>query len=169
MKIEKAIEIVRAIRPRNLVSEPATPSHTELPGARPNPTGFVYFVYCAGRIKIGFTTNVADRMASLATSSPFPISLLLTIAGDPQDEAALHAAFNHSRANLEWFSLSDDLRAFLEASLCDDGHVILTNAQFDARNDLAQCLADVVNETGGEDGCLVEAAPWPKTLQIADA
>lgn len=168
MKIEKALEIVKAIRRKEEV--PSKAAHTALPGNRINPTGFVYFAYCAGRIKIGFTTNVADRMASLATSSPFPVELLLTIAGDIEDEMAMHARFAEDRVNLEWFRASTDLLAFLDDSLCDDGTVVLTNAQFEARASVAQCLADIVNETGGDDeGCLVEASDWPGILQTAAA
>lgn len=76
----KALAIVKAVRPDP--SPRAQPlRHTELNGDTPEPTGFIYFLYCAGRIKIGYATEVADRMAQIATHCPFPIRLLLTIFG----------------------------------------------------------------------------------------
>lgn len=113
-RVAKAISIVKAIDPRRDEPKAAPLRHTELPGSRPDPAGFVYFVYCAGRIKIGYATDVAARMFGIATSSPFPIRLLLTIRGDLEDEQNYHKRFASDRANLEWFDLSDDLRAFLE-------------------------------------------------------
>lgn len=169
MDTEKALAIVKAMRPAKSSEVPVRLRHTALPGDRANPTGFIYFVYCAGRIKIGFTTNVADRMNGLATSSPFPISLLLTIAGDIEDEQMMHCRFAGDRANLEWFTASTDLLDFLDDKLCDDGMVILTNAQFESRVELLQCIASVVNETGGDEaGCAIKIASWPRLLQPCD-
>lgn len=167
MTPEKALEIVKAIRRPAQAASPVA-KHTALRGTRPNPTGVVYFAYSSGRVKIGFTTSIGERMASLATSCPFPVLLLLTITGDLEDEMAMHQRFAEDRVNLEWFRVSADLLAFLDDSLCEDGTVVLTNAQFEARMAVAECLADIVNETGGDDGRLVEAVSWPKALQFAE-
>src|SRR5438874_13832089 len=64
----KALAIVKAIRPKKFLE----PDYTKIVGDHPNPTGVVYFVYCADCIKIGFTTDISNRMAGLATNSPFP-------------------------------------------------------------------------------------------------
>lgn len=159
----KALAIVKAVRPDP--SPRAQPlRHTELNGDTPEPTGFIYFLYCAGRIKIGYATEVADRMAQIATHCPFPIRLLLTIRGKIEDEKRFHERFASERVNREWFRLSllGPIDQFLFRTLCAAGDVILANAQFDARRELASALADIIDQTGGdEDLADVEAAIWP--------
>jgi hypothetical protein len=74
-----------------------------------NKGNFVY--YCAWEdrpdaIKIGFTTNVLDRMKSFLTGSPSNLLMLaLSQVNGPHDEAALHSEFKNSRIRGEWFNL----------------------------------------------------------------
>lgn len=129
----KALEIVKAIRrPEQTVVRKLR--HTELQGDNPNPTGFVYFVYAGGRIKIGYATDVAARMYGIATHCPLPATLLLTITGSLEDEEFLHEMFEDDQANLEWFTLSDDLRHFLESKLECDGAALLFDAEFGCKD-----------------------------------
>lgn len=128
-----ALEAVKAIRIR---PEPPKPRqlllpHTELPGTNPNAPGVVYFVYCAGRIKIGYTANVKRRMIHLATHSPAPAVLLLTIRGSKLDEAGYHEMFAADRVHMEWFRLSYDLREFLSSQFDFRTPLLLFEAEID--------------------------------------
>jgi hypothetical protein len=75
----KALEIVKAIRrsddPEAPLAQPKRPNplkHTEVSGTDADAPGFVYFAYCAGRIKIGYTTDVKQRMARVRGFSSCP-------------------------------------------------------------------------------------------------
>lgn len=67
----------------------------------------VYFIQESGdakRIKIGYTDgSPMVRLRSLSTGSPFPLTLLLSIAGGAKEEASLHARFADLRQHGEWF------------------------------------------------------------------
>lgn len=75
--------------------------------------GWIYFIEAGGFIKIGFTTNVPARLASIETSSPHSVTLLRQEPGTMRDEAAYHARFAAHRVRREWFALDGDLAAFL--------------------------------------------------------
>lgn len=115
-----------------------------VPGDDPNAPGVVYFAYCAGRIKIGYTTDIANRMGMFSTHSPFPLRLILTIRGSMEDEAAYHAMFAADRRHLEWFELSLDLREFL-IRRCEpeDGFAMLFEAEYEFHGAFKDCLAYV--------------------------
>ena len=78
----------------------------------PDRLGEVYFVTC-GRpmfpIKIGFATNLKDRMASLQVSVPWPVKLLVALEGKLRDEEMLHRKFAHLRLEGEWFERHQDI------------------------------------------------------------
>jgi hypothetical protein len=126
-----ALEVVRGMRKSPSAPEalprPLQPTH--LPGINPEALGFVYFAYCAGRIKIGYSTDVANRMAGLASNSPAPVTLLMTIRGDEQDEAAYHEMFAADRVHREWFLLSPDLREFMESKFGHETFPLLFEAE----------------------------------------
>jgi hypothetical protein len=63
----------------------------------------VYFIECAGRIKVGYSTNVGRRVRDLATAAPSAVALLGDIAGGLQAEAAIHRRLDAHRLNGEWF------------------------------------------------------------------
>lgn len=66
--------------------------------------GQVYFARCeGGPVKIGFTINVAARLAALQTSSAAPICLLAQCEGDRKTEAFFHRLVAHHRLYGEWF------------------------------------------------------------------
>jgi hypothetical protein len=144
----KALAVIKSIggRWREGVVEPRKLQPTQLEGTNSDPTGFVYFVYCAGRIKIGFATNVANRFYSLATSCPFPPTLLMTISGTVEDEADFHQLFALERANLEWFLLSPNLRAFLAERLDEDGRSIFAKAERDGLDTLLWCAGEAIEQ-----------------------
>lgn len=71
----------------------------------------VYFVANGGRVKIGYTTNLAGRLAMLTLRAD---NVLLTLAGGPELERALHARFAaHRQGNTEWFDMAPELFRFI--------------------------------------------------------
>lgn len=76
----------------------------------------IYFVEAMefGRIKIGYSSRVSNRIEALQKQSPTELRQLLTIPGGPTEEAQLHRIFKSARAYGEWFTVTADLRAFIE-------------------------------------------------------
>lgn len=81
--------------------------------------GWVYFIEAEGlnRIKIGWSRDADDRLATLATGSPVPLRIVARFPGSRGDEQRLHRRF---AAHLvgdgvreEWFTFASDIRAFL--------------------------------------------------------
>lgn len=129
----EALAVVKAMRKSPSAPEPAEKplQPTRFPDDDPAAPSVVYFVYCAGRIKIGYTTDIRNRMAGLASSSPAPITLLLTIPGNEQDEARYHRMFASDRVHLEWFRLSYGLREFLDSHFDPETFPLLFEAECD--------------------------------------
>ncbi len=76
----------------------------------------VYFVEAVGSglVKIGFTTNLQERLRHMAIGNPTELRLLKTVGGGRREEAHLHRRFAIHRKGGEWFAL-DPLRAHIEA------------------------------------------------------
>lgn len=74
-------------------------------------TGFIYFVQGenGGPIKIGYATDVADRIISLQTGYPDNLKLLLAFPGNHQYEKQLHKQFSKFQLRGEWFKPEDEL------------------------------------------------------------
>lgn len=51
----------------------------------------VYFLYCAGFIKIGVTGNPRLRHAALTSMIPLPVTQILVMRGDQTVERELHS------------------------------------------------------------------------------
>jgi hypothetical protein len=67
----------------------------------------VYFIQNEkGEIKIGTTTNLQVRLASLITAASLKLTLLATIPGDEVLERWLHTHFKDDRLQGEWFTPS---------------------------------------------------------------
>lgn len=66
-------------------------------------------------IKIGTSSNVRRRMASLSFREKCSVSLLAFTDGSFVEEAALHARFAHLRERGEWFRPGPELAEFMEA------------------------------------------------------
>jgi hypothetical protein len=75
--------------------------------------GWVYFIRNAKAIKIGFTTDIEQRMKRLQTASSSPLELLGTVAGTLQDEQNLHLRFANLRLRGEWFRGHTSLMAYI--------------------------------------------------------
>lgn len=79
----------------------------------------IYIITDGHSFKIGFTAGkLLDRLKSLQTGNPRPLSLVTSFPGDRQDEAALHLRFSHLRLAGEWFAMTPEdlagLRSFSE-------------------------------------------------------
>lgn len=82
-----------------------------------NPSSVVYFAQAraTGLVKIGHSTDVANRMRSLGTACPGGLEVILLIRGDRAIERLCHAAFRPLRVDGEWFEYRDALVRFVEA------------------------------------------------------
>jgi hypothetical protein len=76
----------------------------------------VYFAEGVGldRIKIGVTTNVPRRVATIDAHSPVPVRLLGVEGDGRAREAALHREFARFRVRGEWFEAVTPLRQHIE-------------------------------------------------------
>lgn len=70
----------------------------------------VYFLYCAGHMKIGITNKVERRMSELQIGSPWATQIVLLIPGGRATEGFLHFAFREERVGGEWFRMSPFIR-----------------------------------------------------------
>ena len=68
------------------------------------PTGTVYYIRFSDRVKIGYTTNLRQRLNGLPHDE-----VLATEPGTIQDERARHAAFADLRVTGEWFRYEEPL------------------------------------------------------------
>lgn len=94
----------------------------------------VYFMYSAGRIKIGFSNGVDQRQLALAGAGPFPPVVVLIMRGSIKDERAMHQKFASARLHGEWFALDKKLRSYLSSRLCDVGRASLDKAEAEFRD-----------------------------------
>lgn len=69
-------------------------------------SGFIYFIQgiSGGPIKIGYTTDLENRLKTLQTGYPDRLEYLLAFPGSPEHEKALHKQFAQYRLNGEWFN-----------------------------------------------------------------
>lgn len=107
------------------------------------PQGWIYFVTTLERedypIKIGFSTEMHNRIRALQTSCPYELSIILEQPGTLEDERRLHKRFSSLKGDLvgEWFlpgkalvdyiltemtnvAKYDDIRTMLSRRLSDD-------------------------------------------------
>lgn len=77
---------------------------------------FVYFIRCeaSGLIKIGYSTDLQGRVASLLHANPRGVALMASAPGGAVAEAAVHKKFRELRVRGEWFRTSPALLSFIE-------------------------------------------------------
>lgn len=61
----------------------------------------------AGTVKIGRTTNIRSRLASIQTGCPTKVDVLWQTDGGSTLERSLHFEFRHFRTHGEWFDFGD--------------------------------------------------------------
>lgn len=150
----KALAIVKAIQPAlptiigsvaYIPVEPIRPDPTYTFWRHPNdtfPMGMVvYFMYSAGRVKIGFSNGLRERQLQMKASGPFPPVVVLVVKGTEESERQLHAKFAAERLHGEWFKLSSKLRSFLSYRLCPVGRASLQKAESEFRDYCAEFVA----------------------------
>lgn len=78
-----------------------------------NHDGFVYFIRCLDRVKIGFSTQPLLRLAKINTDAPHPCELLGFVSSNSFTEAELHKKFSSAQVHGEWFELSPEISSFI--------------------------------------------------------
>lgn len=75
----------------------------------------VYFLYAAGRIKIGYTAGDPDKRESVVGNHcPLPVSTVKIMPGGAVTEFRVHHQFRSDRLHSEWFALSPELESFIQ-------------------------------------------------------
>lgn len=78
-------------------------------------TSCVYAVAANGRVKIGFSAELSQRLKVLASMNAAPLQLLAAARGGRRLERWIHGVLESERLHGEWFSLSKKTLAVLEA------------------------------------------------------
>lgn len=88
-------------------------NQTYTKAAYPLFSGFIYFIQgeSGGPIKIGYTTDLEQRLKTLQTGYPDRLDLLLAFPGKPKHEKAIHKQFEPYRLNGEWFRPTPEVMA----------------------------------------------------------
>lgn len=84
--------------------------------------GSIYVIEHAHLVKIGFTTNVNQRMASFRAMSPVRLKIVGCMPGTIRDEKNLHREFAHYREVGEWFRLPEEAKKRLLSMLTTSGN-----------------------------------------------
>lgn len=81
------------------------------------PSGFVYFAHDehAKAIKIGWSQNPLQRLASIQALNPRGVKLLAFVPGDYHMEQRFHWRWRELRIHGEWFSATPELVAAINA------------------------------------------------------
>jgi hypothetical protein len=88
----------------------------------PAEPGFVYFVRCLDRVKVGFAQFPHSRMASFAQFCPYPTQLIGQLSGTYLDERRVHDLLRAHHSHGEWFHWCDEVEAVIRSGLPpDDG------------------------------------------------
>ena len=64
---------------------------------------FVYFFECEGHIKVGFATDVFQRLAEVQVGSPHRVTIAGVIPGTRATEKAMHRRLAEFKHRGEWF------------------------------------------------------------------
>jgi hypothetical protein len=72
-------------------------------------------------VKIGFTTNVEERMRQLQTACPSRLTVLELVIGTQVIEAFFHRLLRKRRIHGEWYTLSTDDISYAHARLWEEG------------------------------------------------
>jgi hypothetical protein len=75
----------------------------------------IYFIkdVAGGRIKIGTTIQLSERLKQLAAETGGELTVLAVVAGSHEEERRLHRRFAHLCKTGEWFEPGDDLLGFI--------------------------------------------------------
>lgn len=108
MKIDRARGIVRASQFQS--GDPAA-KRDYRPGRAP----FVYFINSGDFVKIGWATDVSERLRTCQTGNPILLELAAAFVGGPSEEALLHLAFRSQHVRAEWFRCEGAISEIIKA------------------------------------------------------
>lgn len=80
----------------------------------------IYFIYDGDYIKIGYTTNIKQRLKNIATANPRKLELVKIIDGDNQLEYIIQEYFSNYHLSGEWFRYEGELYNYINNSLILD-------------------------------------------------
>lgn len=152
LRQEKALAVVKGLVRAPIAPVPASvvlPDQTYTFWGYPNemaPDSIVYFMYSAGRVKIGFSRGLRVRHNELKKAGPFPPIALLILRGGEEMEREFHRRFDEDRLHGEWFALSPNIRNFLNVRLCDRGLASFQQAEADFLSYCERQMADLERE-----------------------
>lgn len=91
--------------------------------------GYVYFIYSQYGYKIGYTTNIKNRLNTFNVKLPFDVTLHSHIetTGYKDLESFLHSVLISKRLNGEWFDLTDDDFIDIDKLIANKGLVRTNN------------------------------------------
>ena len=79
--------------------------------------GLVYFIYMENNMKmfkIGYTTNLTQRLVSLQIGNPYLLCVYKTIENVSNlNESWLHKFFSKKQIRGEWFAITPDMVDFV--------------------------------------------------------
>jgi hypothetical protein len=87
------------------------------PAKLTNRAGYIYFLRCDGRMKIGFTTNPLKRLMVLKTAVSHEIDGMAIIPGTEREERRAHLYLGRHRRHGEWFDCHPDVTKVMVRSL----------------------------------------------------
>lgn len=90
----------------------------------------VYFIASAGRIKIGFTSNLDQRLKHWRTNLADDFEYIGSVPGGRELETATHKALRAHRIRTEWFTDCAEVRKYLTA-LIESPPPVVVSAQRD--------------------------------------
>lgn len=96
--------------PRASVKKPDQPNRFKGPAARQS----VYFMLVGDAVKIGISRNVNRRINEFQVALSRPIDAVYVEKGRQFTETGLHKKFERHRLRGEWFSLSDEIKGYVD-------------------------------------------------------
>lgn len=79
--------------------------------------GFVYFMQCGAEIKVGYTTDLHQRLSGVKYAGRKEVRLIAAVKGGRALELALLKKLRPHRINSEWFRDCRDVRAAIQNTL----------------------------------------------------
>ncbi len=75
----------------------------------------IYFIQSGnGPIKIGYSIQIENRLPTMQSGNPCPLTLLKTVFGGQSEELAIHRKFKAIRIRGEWFEPTSELLNFIQ-------------------------------------------------------
>jgi hypothetical protein len=86
-----------------------------IPRTKENNSGTIYFARSGNLVKIGFATDIKQRISTLKTISSTPPKLIFSIKGTAKEEREIHGKFSHLRHHGEWFHFGEEIKSYINS------------------------------------------------------